>query len=509
MVESYPALAVSEVLLEILEKLSSKDLLNVAQTRKDWTEAALETRWKTGRIKLSRLLSTFTPIIEGAVFLRFDAEHVAPDRWTRFENYASKVTWLDIDVAVDPDSLDVIKTLRRISNQPLFPRVLRVDAPTFPTDLHSACGDLFTPLLDLTMVSKLEDVNLPRDVGSEMMSSVLSMLQGRALHIRHLTVPSDTFDYLGFTSLESLTHKGYLSPGHFASLALLPNLRTMHLSYEYLDWGVGEENPDRAIIFPALYDFSLSEFPIELEGAVMRSAMPVLHKLHFSSSSMRDDGTRAVDHFLHTSPLLEDLRVKVRAMPKELKLTRHERVRRLELDHFAFGVHNGYDHDWDWIGNSFPELRDLTIRHDNHITLRSTWRALPSHLIKCQGLQRLEMNLHIPTFSPQQTTLWDTPAPSLEVLKFGRMHLQKADIDPFARYLGKLCPNVKELEIRDLYELLVLKVTSNGRMREQQIDRRLEEVEKDGFVCKFFEYQAVASTPKDVVQGCAEGGRPV
>lgn len=62
MVKSYPALAVPEVLLAILEKLSSKDLFSMALACKDWIEPALETRWRTGRIKISRLLATSIPL---------------------------------------------------------------------------------------------------------------------------------------------------------------------------------------------------------------------------------------------------------------------------------------------------------------------------------------------------------------------------------------------------------------------------------------------------------------
>lgn len=64
MVESYPALAVPEVLLEIFETLSSKDLFRMALTCKDWTELALETLWRTAQIKLSHLLLTVAPLTE-------------------------------------------------------------------------------------------------------------------------------------------------------------------------------------------------------------------------------------------------------------------------------------------------------------------------------------------------------------------------------------------------------------------------------------------------------------
>lgn len=195
--------------------------------------------------------------------------------------------------------------------------------------------------------------------------------------------------------------------------------------------------------------------------------MPALRIFHFSNSERREDGLPLLNHILQTSPLLEDLHIAVRMSPKDLDLTRHDGIRRLVLESFALARYAECDDDWNWIAGSFPALQHLAIRHQNHLTLRTTWRTLPSVVIRCTGLEELEINLHVPTFFLHEAALWDTPLPSLRVLKFERLFIQKADIDSFANYLAKLCPSVKELGIVNFYELFVAKVTIGGRTREQ------------------------------------------
>lgn len=166
----------------------------------------------------------------------------------------------------------------------------------------------------------------------------------------------------------------------------------------------------------------------------------------------------------------------------------------------------GCDDDSNWIAGAFPRLRHLAIRHQNHLTLRTTWRTLPSVLTRCAGIEELEINLHVPNFFPHEAALWDTTLPSLRVLKFQRLFIQKADIDPFVYYLAKLCPRVKELGIVSFYELYVVQVTIGGRRRGHPMDRRLDEIEIDVFIRKFCEYQANGSTMEEMFQGGADGG---
>ncbi|KAG8876838.1 hypothetical protein FRB98_007013 [Tulasnella sp. 332] len=149
------------------------------------------------------------------------------------------------------------------------------------------------------------------------------------------------------------------------------------------------------------------------------------------------------------------------------------------------------DNDWYRIGGSFPGLRDLTIYHDAHAKHHRTWRTPPSLVAKCEGLQMLEMNPHISTFFLDKATLWDTPVPSLKVLRVVRLYVQRADIDSFARYLSKLSPRVQAFAVDDFYDPAPMDVsTPPGWTREPSIHRLFEERAKDFFIRKFFEHQA-------------------
>lgn len=56
------AFAVPEVQLEIFKRLDAGDLGRSARVCKAWTSLALDTKWRTCQIRLSRLLSRLAPL---------------------------------------------------------------------------------------------------------------------------------------------------------------------------------------------------------------------------------------------------------------------------------------------------------------------------------------------------------------------------------------------------------------------------------------------------------------
>ncbi|KAG8886030.1 hypothetical protein FRB98_001506 [Tulasnella sp. 332] len=153
MVQSHLALAVPDLPPEILEKLSSKDLSNMAQTCKDWTELASERRWRTARTKLSQLLPSLARSLTRVMELNMIATQ---DRSTHFEeNYSHKAAWMELDIAPGLESLCAVAKPYERSGRRLFRRLSHVDATEFTRDLVSQHGDLFTSLLDLIGASEL------------------------------------------------------------------------------------------------------------------------------------------------------------------------------------------------------------------------------------------------------------------------------------------------------------------------------------------------------------------
>ncbi|KAG9033374.1 hypothetical protein FRB95_014916 [Tulasnella sp. JGI-2019a] len=62
MTESHFVLSIAEILLEILEYLSVKELGVAASVCKAWLGPAVDTRWRVQKIRLSRLLAKLAPV---------------------------------------------------------------------------------------------------------------------------------------------------------------------------------------------------------------------------------------------------------------------------------------------------------------------------------------------------------------------------------------------------------------------------------------------------------------
>ncbi|KAG8885212.1 hypothetical protein FRB98_001894 [Tulasnella sp. 332] len=498
--QPHAALAVPEVLLEILENLSSEDLFNMAQTCKDWTGPALETRWKTGRIKLSRLLSVLVPLAE----IVDGAKPMTGDRQAHLEEkYASKVKWLELDITLNWNVLDTIEELQRSYGRPICRQLSRLDInPNFGSDWHVTPGShsqLYTTLLDIVVTPELKEVTT-----NYITTEITSMLSCRAPHIRHLTVCSESFNCSNFTSLKSFTYKGDLSTVDFITLASLPSLGILDVSWER-DIEVHEAPDITAFTFPALYHLSVTKCPADFEVTFMKAIIPALRILHFTVHAP----IAVLLHILKTSPLLEDLYIRVRGSPKALKLPRHEKIQRLVL----MSSGGDMEGDWDPVGGPFPDLRDLTLCH-NGADLLTTWHIFASLGTKsgCQ-LQRLNIHhrVHISGFPPSQTGPKHTPLSSLKVLNFRWLEIQKEDIDPFTRYLTMLCPNLEKLEIGDFFELFVMGSPVQGRATKQ--NRRSRQVmvlpaDNTVLIRKFFEFQASRRAIEDTISTGTGGTLP-
>ncbi|KAG8984807.1 hypothetical protein FRB94_008171 [Tulasnella sp. JGI-2019a] len=362
--KTHPVLYIPEILLEIFTSLSTTDLVEAAQTCKAWAGPALDVRWRTRMIKLSRLLSILAPLVNVNAHLTsftLQYEKMTLIRWVDFvERFAGKVTWLELSIALDLGSLVLIERLLARFGGPLCRNLSRIDTGPCP---QSGSNDRRTPLLEFLLSSNLREVKLPMNSYRSTTRANLTLLGRRTPQILDLTVSGDdTFNYAIFTNLRSLSHHGYLSLAHYIVLASLPHLRTLLLFH--ISISNAQHNDGSIITFPALREFSMSEISMELEGAIERSATPALQILYFTTSIGRR--LTLLDRVLQASPLLEYLDVNVDVSPRKLKLKRHEHIQKFKLIDFAHGGYDWEDDDLDWIHNSFPRLQDLTIRDSYH-----------------------------------------------------------------------------------------------------------------------------------------------
>ncbi|KAG9027829.1 hypothetical protein FRB95_007339 [Tulasnella sp. JGI-2019a] len=494
----HPTLCIPEILLEILTRLSTTDLVRVAQTCKTWAEPALDIKWRTHRIKFSRLLSILAPLVnvnDNLTSLILPYEKMNQSLWTRFvDGFAGKVTWLELDIALDLVSIAHIEKLLARFGRPLCKNLTCIDAKPYPL---SDSDGWYIPVLELLLRSDLVKVTLPSNATPKTTTAALSLLGHQAPCIRDLTVTSnETFNYAIFTNLRSFSHQGYLSLTNYTVLASLPHLQILHLFQNHIS--DARHNDGSIITFPSLHEFSMSEISAELEGAVEQSVMPALRTLRVTMTG--DGRLTLLDHVLQASPLLEYLHLEVNAPARALKLRRHDQIRRLVLINYVWGAYGWNDDDLNWIGGSFPSLQDLAIHGGYHWRYQTTWRTLPSLVTQCSdNLRILEITLYVKSFTLTDVAPWDITLPSLTTLILSRLQIKEADVDPFSKYLAALCPNVKTLEIGEFYEILIPQLSkTGGRTKGQPRSRRFSEAEKDLFIGRFFECKAGRCAIEDV-----------
>ncbi|KAG8984815.1 hypothetical protein FRB93_006303 [Tulasnella sp. JGI-2019a] len=353
-------------------------------------------------------------------------------------------------------------------------------------------GDVYTPLLDLLIRPELDQV-VYQDWDA--IPSLVSTLALGAPWIRRLTIIKNqsSVDYTIFPKLEYLEHGGNFSYADYMALTLLPHLRVLRLQ-RISESRLPPTKRSTFAVFLSLRELVLFDIDIEFAEAVTDSVAPNLRTLQVWSLK-HEKIIVAVNHFLETSPLLEDLYVQFILPWEELQLKRHERINRLQLvslDHQS-GETQGVE--LDWIREAFPELHDLTIQASPSPFYRArlTFRTFQSLVIHHDDhFRSLTVTLHVPTSSvpdipPSQ---WNT---SLRHLKFPWIAINTVDIDPFVKYLATLCPNVETLEIIDLFSLAA------GGIEEGWNISLGDEI-RDRSVKKFFEAQADGRTRVEIME---------
>ncbi|KAG8883475.1 hypothetical protein FRB98_003104 [Tulasnella sp. 332] len=496
MAVTYPprALTIPEILLEILLKLSSKDLVTSALVCRAWLAPAVETKWRTQIILLSRLLTRLAPLVKDTqdhtrkFILNF--EDMTEERWTFFlENYSNRVTRLEVDIALDLESVELLRKLLKEFGGRLGSGLSALDyTPFLHRDNHS------TSLLDLLIGPNVLGVGLPNFVGVSSAPRWVTTVKHRAPSVTKLKVTSlkHSIDYSGFSRLRNITHIGILSPSDYIALSNCPDLQS-------LDWYDTSNSPlliptspsiEAAVpTFSSLRELRIQGYSIQLEDLIFRSITPRLHTVAFKNFN-RQLNVPALDHFLKRCVHLDDLDIKVNAPGGELAKMGHGNVRRLHIENREWMGHDSQDDEFNWIGSSYPKLQELTLGCGIRIAKRSEWGILASLVPVCDELKKLTLPLHISTFELSDATSPNIqPLESLTTLRLETIAIGAAVVDDFARYLAMMCPNVRTFEVGDFFESPVSNTPPEGQAEEQVKWRPFSEEKKELFMGNFCRYQ--------------------
>ncbi|KAG9028000.1 hypothetical protein FRB95_007006 [Tulasnella sp. JGI-2019a] len=228
------ALKTPEILLSVFQRLEVNDLNELAQVCKIWSPIAIDIKWRTSRIQLSRVLARLAPFTavksQDDTIRSFERTDITKEQWDRFQNeYAGKVTELDIDVSLASVSRCAVEKLVQAHGGLLFPtlRKLRID-PTFPPDRE----DWWTPMAALVACPTLRSVEIAQgDSDDEDMDGIIDAITAMAPHINDVSIETPEYcpTYTAFSEVTQLTVTGYFDHEAWMACASLPKLESLTL----------------------------------------------------------------------------------------------------------------------------------------------------------------------------------------------------------------------------------------------------------------------------------------
>ncbi|KAG8991399.1 hypothetical protein FRB94_012536 [Tulasnella sp. JGI-2019a] len=481
------ALSIPEILLEILEYLSVGEIKVVALVCKAWLGPVVDTKWRTKTIPLSCLLGRLAPIQEtqrGCTALAPNTL-ITQDHWNRFlEQYANRITRLNMDKEFDKTSIELISTLLERFGGQLGSNITSLNWPEIS---HGDSSHL--ALIGLLHLTKLQEVQIPfEDHKSRLKDSLpiaLSQLARLAPQISRIAGVGvyNSFDFSVFSRLRVLSHCGHLSTSDYHNLTHCKHLHTLRLIWTVVQVISGQQTNNT---FSRLEKLGLIYPGDEMENMVLQSVMPALRTFTYRREEAGLFTVPLLNNILRTSPLLTVISVTVVVPPSQLELVQHNGVRRLvfkNLYRLRSELEARNPPDLSIIGGAFPKLEWLAVifsQDHQPPSFRFSWHwhtlsALGDHL---QHLQRLVLSLHVPNSLIFETPKGTAALPSLTHVKFQVLYIAPVDINAFVSYLAMLCPNILCMEVDVLNEL------------QEDLGEGVEYVQGKGrtFVKRFFHY---------------------
>ncbi|KAG8991539.1 hypothetical protein FRB93_002751 [Tulasnella sp. JGI-2019a] len=433
------ALSVLELLLDILEHLSAKELVVAALVCKAWLGPAVDTKRTRKNIPFSRLLEKLDPI-RMRKYGRTSCVPTSPitqDHWRHFlEQFANRITRLDFDMA--PDNIELL--LKRFGGQ-------------FGTNLVSLSWsyivldtDYFWAVHDLFPGTKLREVIFPA----------------------RLEVSDGSFEFSAFPQLQYLSYGGNLTASHYHNLTQCPRLKILHLGTSRSPIISVLQKGRTATIFPHLEEFQLNGPDNAIEHMVLLSAMPALRSLHYRISYAIGSLTvPLLNSILQTSPHLETITIAAPVPLSQLELVRHDGLQSLSFNNLGGPI------DLPTIYRAFPNLVNLVALPGHSAECIMDWGVLPILADHLHHLQDLTLSLHVSTSSLSEPPKGATQLRTLTTPRFRSLHIQSLDTETFFSYLVILCPNIHSMKVDFLHETPEDWALGNG----------------SSFVKRFFDYK--------------------
>ncbi|KAG8868515.1 hypothetical protein FRB98_003496, partial [Tulasnella sp. 332] len=420
--------------------------------------------------------------------LMLDLEEMTQERWTFFlQNYSNRVRSLEVDFPLHLDSLALLKKLSETFGGRLGSGISTLDATHLEyRDNHS------TPLIDLLLGPNLREIGLPNYANTLLVPILIAEIKRRAPHVIKLTVMSidRSIDYSGFSRLRTLSHVGIISPSDYLALSNCQYLQILRVE-EWADQSLTSTwLPITTIpIFPSLHELRVHVYSTQLEDLIFRSITPCLQTVAFRCFNRQLD-VLAFSLFFHRCTFLNDLVIELNLPREELAKMGHGNVRRLRIDNWEYMSRDSQDDEFNWIGPSYPEVRELTLGCGAHYRKRSEWGILASLLPTCNKLEKLSLHLHISTFTLSDVTSFNTPPLlSLTTLRLQTLQIGTTFVDEFAQYLAMTFPNVSTFEVNKFYETLITIEPPEGGIQGNPQCRLFSEEEKELFIGNFHKYQ--------------------
>ncbi|KAG8991549.1 hypothetical protein FRB93_002762 [Tulasnella sp. JGI-2019a] len=291
MARHHLSLFIPELLPEIFEYLSAKELMVAAIVCRAWCAPVMDTRWRTQPVTLSRLLTNLAPIekIDKSCRTLASETDITQDHWNSFlEHYANRITRLHLDRRFDDTSITLISTLLEKFGGQFGNNLISL---TWTYLAHN--GDPSWTLLDLLPGKKLQEVNLPFRYNPFLtdasVPTSLSKLATLAPHISKLGVHGlrHSFDCSVFRYLRTLSYCGYLSTSDYHNLMYCPYLEVLAVGTTVVQAASVQQTNLTATTFSRLEDFQFSSCNDEMESMVLRSVMPALRSFkYFGKNTM-------------------------------------------------------------------------------------------------------------------------------------------------------------------------------------------------------------------------------
>ncbi|KAG8986647.1 hypothetical protein FRB93_005212 [Tulasnella sp. JGI-2019a] len=291
------ALALPEILLQILEELDTRNLMNAALVCKVWTWPAVDVGWRTCSIRLSSVLA---PLLkckplqlrgcdQSEAWDEAEREEIPTERWRQYQlNYGAKVTIVTCDITPDDSFNSRLERLVGSHGGPICPHLRNLTFSVHTENDGEEDVDRWSPFLSLLVSSTLSRVrlsigNVTRRVATESIE-VLARIAPRIQHVFIENWAEFSINYSAFRCMKNLKVQGHIGHAGWRSLADCPQLERVVLR-DILEIDLQQQNYSvslphlRTLSVGGSFEYASADFTLML---FQNTIMPMLGTLEVS-----------------------------------------------------------------------------------------------------------------------------------------------------------------------------------------------------------------------------------